>query len=86
MPYTLKVAKGVEKKILKLKKKDRETHKELINKVGRILADPYHSGHPLRSKYKSLWETHVKNNLLLYNVDDALQIVELVQFIDHDLL
>ena len=86
MPYSLKVAKSVEKEILWLKKKDRETHREIIKKVERILADPYHSGHPLRSGYKGLWETHIKNNILIYKIDDAALMVELVQYIDHDIL
>lgn len=86
MPYTLRVAKSAEKEILWLKKKDRETHKEIFRKVERILTDPYHSGHPLRSSYKGLWETHVKNNLLVYRIDEDAKIVEIVQYIDHDLL
>ncbi len=86
MPYTLRLAKSVEKDILKLKKKDPEIHKEIFRKVERILNDPYHTGHPLRSKHKGVWETHVKNNLLCYTIDENSKTVELVQYIDHDKL
>ncbi len=84
MPYALRVAKGVGKTLTKLSKKDPETHKEILRKVERILEDPYHSGHPLHSKYKGVWETHVKNSLLFYIINDSLKIVELVKYIDHD--
>ena len=86
LTYSLKIAKSVEKTILKLKKRDREAHKEIMHKVDRILSDPYHYGHPLRSNYKGLWETHIKNNLLVYVIHDDTQIVEIVQYIDHDIL
>ncbi len=86
MPYVLRLAKSVGKDIMKLKKKDPETHKEIFRRVERILNDPYHAGHPLRSKHKGVWETHVKNNLLFYTIDENAKIVELVQYIDHDML
>ncbi len=86
MTYSLKIAKSAEKAILKLKKRDRETHKEIMNKIDRILSDPYHYGHPLRSSYKWLWETHVNNNILVYVIHDDTQIVEIVQYLDHDVL
>ena len=52
MPYTLKVAESLEREIHKLRKKDRETHKEMFRKIERILSDPYHFGQPLRLDMK----------------------------------
>ncbi len=86
MPYALRVARSAEKEVLWLGKKDKETHKEILRKVERMLIDPYHTGHPLRSGYKGLWETHVKNNVLVYRIDEDTNVVEIVQYIDHDLL
>ncbi len=86
MPYALKTSKGVEKEILWLKKRDRETHKEIFRKVERILSDPYHFSHPLRSGYKGLWEVHIRNKVLYYKIDEATKTVEILTLIDHDLL
>ncbi len=84
--YTLRVAKSAEKAMLRLRKRDRETHREIMRKVERILTDPHRFGHPLRSDYKGLWETHVKNNLLVYTIHEDAGIVEIIQYIDHDTL
>ena len=86
MSYTLRVPKYLEKEILRLKKRDSETHKELFRKVDRILSDPHHFSHPLRSRYKGVWETHIGNKVLFYKIDEATRTVELVNLIDHDLL
>lgn len=85
-PYTLRIVKSAEKAILKSKKKDRQTYSEAFKKINRILTDPYHTGHPLHGKYSGVWETHVKNNVLVYRIDENAKIVEIVQYIDHDLL
>lgn len=86
MSYTLRVAKSAEKAIDKLKKKDRQTYNEVLKKLDRILIDPYHTGHPLHGKYSSSWETHIKNNVLVYRIDENGKVVEVAQYIDHDLL
>ncbi len=86
MTYALKTADNVVKDLKRLERKDAETFKQLMRKVERILIDPYHSGHPLRGEYKGVWETHIRNNLLMYKIHEEAKMVELVAYIDHDLL
>ncbi len=86
MAYSVVPSREYEKAVKGLKKRHSETHKQLMLKIERILQDPYHSGHPLRSKYKGLWEAHIQNNLLIYRIIEASKSIELVTYIDHDML
>ena len=82
--YELIVPPKLNRLLAKMRNKDIETYKELKGKLDRILNDPYRNAHPLRGKYKNIWETHIKNKLLLYSINDIHHAVELVDIIDHD--
>ena len=86
LPYSVTFAPRVEKLLVRMKKRDVETYKEIAGKISKILDDPYHFGKPIRSGYKGLWEVHVKNNLLYYRINDSLKSVEMVAYVDHDTL
>ena len=84
--YAIIVPPKLGKLLSKIKKRDSETYKEFNNKMERILGDPHNNSHQLHSKYKGVFETHIKNRLLLYRVNDIDCTVELVDIIDHDQL
>jgi YafQ family addiction module toxin component len=86
MAYSIAPSKQYDRDIKHLKKKHLETFKQLMSKIERISTNPYHTGHPLRSKYKGLWETHIQNNILVYRIKEETKVVELVSYIDHDIL
>jgi len=86
MAYSIAPSKQYDKETKHLKKKHAETFKQLMLKIAKLSEDPYHSGHPMRSRYKGLWETHVQNNLLVYKINEQDKTVELVSYIDHDIL
>lgn len=86
MPYPITFAPRVEKTLGKIKKKDSETYKEVLRKLSKIAEDPYHFGKPMRSDYKGLWEVHVKNNILYYRINLDAETVEIVAYLDHDML
>ena len=81
--YEPVVPPKLSKTLSKIKKRDPETYKEFKRKMVRILNDPHHNSHPLHSEYKGLWESHIKNKLLLYKINDIDRTVELVDIIDH---
>ena len=74
----------VAKILHKIKKRDMETYSEFAKKLNRILEFPYHNAHPLHGEYKNIWETHLRNKLLLYKIDEVSNSVILVDLIDHD--
>lgn len=84
--YAIIVPPKLGKLLSKIKKRDSETYKEFNRKMERILNDPHHNSHQLHSKYKGVFETHIKSRLLLYKVNDSNRTVELVDIIDHDQL
>ena len=86
MAYAIAPSRQFDKNTKHLRKKEPETLKQLMLKIERISQDPYHSGHPLRSKYGEVWETHIKNNILVYKIEESTKTVELLSYIDHDML
>lgn len=86
MAYQIAPTREFEKATKHLKKKHAETFRQLIAKIERILDDPYHSGHPMSGKYSGLWECHLQNYLIIYRINESSKIVELISYVDHDVL
>ncbi|MDE1822982.1 MAG: type II toxin-antitoxin system RelE/ParE family toxin [Candidatus Micrarchaeota archaeon] len=86
MPYTITNAPRVDKLFGKIKRKDKETYREILRKLDKIAENPYHFGKPMRSGYKGVWEVHIKNNVLYYRINEIKKSVEVVAYLDHDLM
>jgi len=86
LSYYITFVPRVEKALGKIKKRDVEIYKEIARKISKISDNPYLFGKPMRSGYKGLWEVHVKNNLLYYKINESSKTVEIVAYLDHDVL
>jgi YafQ family addiction module toxin component len=82
--YALEVPEHLDKKFLKLAKKDRQQKEAIERKVTEILADP-HRGKPLRGDMKGARRVHIqKSFVLIYEIDEQNQIVRLLDYEHHD--
>jgi YafQ family addiction module toxin component len=82
--YKLYVKKRLDRKLKKLKKKDREMLQIISRKVEDILDNPYRFK-PLRKPLQNKKRVHVGGSFVLtYEVDEDAGIVTLLDFDHHD--
>ena len=82
--YKLAVKESLDRKLKKLKKKDREILIFIDRKVQEILDDPYRFK-PLRKPLQNKRRVHVGGSfVLIYDVNEDEKIVTLLDFDHHD--
>lgn len=84
MSYTLKVSKDLDKKLMKLAKKDKQQIRKINKKTEQILKNPYRFK-PLRGDMKGSRRVHIhKSFVLTYDIDEKSKTVELLDYDHHD--
>ncbi len=84
MAYTLEISEEIDKKLCRLKKKDKKQFEILLNKVDQIVERPYHFK-PLRGDMHGARRVHVgKSFVLTYEIDEENKIVRLLDYEHHD--
>lgn len=84
MDYILDLSEEVDKKLARLKKKDKKQFQILLNKTNQILENPYHFK-PLRGDMRGARRVHVgKSFVLTYEIDEKNKIVRLLDYEHHD--
>ena len=82
--YKLSVKESLDRKLKKLRKKDRELLLSIDKKVKEILKDPYRFK-PLKKPMQNKRRVHVGGPfVLIYEVNEERKIVTLVDFDHHD--
>ena len=81
--YSLKVRKNLDKKLKKLKKKDRNKLEKINNKVKEILKNP-HRFKNLRKPLQEWKRIQIGSYVLCFSVDNNSGIVTLEDYDHHD--
>ncbi|MBL7178213.1 MAG: type II toxin-antitoxin system mRNA interferase toxin, RelE/StbE family [Desulfobacteraceae bacterium] len=82
--YKLAVKQSLDRKLKKLRKKDRELLVLIDKKVKEILRDPYRFK-PLKKPLQNKRRVHVGGSfVLIYDINEEQNIVTLVDFDHHD--
>ena len=82
--YKLSVKEGLDRKLKKLRKKDRELLVLIDKKVKEILRDPYRFK-PLKKPLQNKRRVHVGGSfVLIYEINEEKRIVALIDFDHHD--
>lgn len=81
--YTLEIKPELEKKLVKLFKKNRKHYEIILKKTQEILGNPQHYKN-LRAPLQYLKEVHIdKHFVLTFSVDDQTKIVTLEDYAHH---
>ncbi len=84
MPYSLEVAKGLDKAFKKLAKKDKVTFEAINKKVAEITEDPYRYK-PLRALMQNKRRVHISGSfVLVFKIEEERKVVQLLEFEHHD--
>lgn len=83
MAYSIDVREKLADKLRKLKKSDPVTHNRVLKKVTEIATNPS-LGKPLEHQHTQIRRVHVGHFVLTYEVDDAREVITLVDFEHHD--
>jgi YafQ family addiction module toxin component len=82
--YSLAVREELDKKLLKLSKKNKKQVKSILKKASEIVLNPNHYKN-LRSPLQHLKRVHVDRSfVLVFSVDESRKIVTLEDFDHHD--
>ncbi len=82
--YNLEIKEGLDKKLKKIKKKDKVMIELIDRKVRDILDDPYRFK-PLRKPLQNKRRVHVGGSfVLIYEVNEEERVVTLLEFDHHD--
>ncbi len=82
-PYDIKIGDKLRKKIEKLQNKDTQYYNAVIDKIFQIAEVPQ-LGKPLRGILKGKRRVHVGPFVIIYEVNDNLHVVTLLEFAHHD--
>jgi len=86
MTYKLEISNELDKKFVRLKKKDRKQLESIEKKVQEILNNPYHFK-PLRGDMHGARRVHIgKSFVLVFEIDKKRKIVRLLDFNHHDVV
>ena len=84
MPFELEATELVNRKFLKISKKNRGLLEIISKKVKQILENPYHFK-PLRGSMHGERRVHIDGSFVLtYEVDEQRKVVKLLDFDLHD--
>lgn len=84
MPYVLEVEEELNKRFVKLAKRDKQTMSAVDKKVLEILENPYHFK-PLRAPLQNKRRVHIAGSfVLIFDVDEESKTVRLLEFDRHD--
>lgn len=84
MGYGLDISEEIDKKFIKLAKKDKRQLEMINKKVEQIRENPYHFK-PLRGDMKGSRRVHIdKSFVLTYEIDESNNIVRLLDYDHHD--
>lgn len=84
MDYALEISEEFDKKIAKLKKKDKKQYGIVLKRCDQILENPYHFK-PLRGDMHGARRVHVgKSFVMTYEIDEKNKIVRLLDYDHHD--
>ena len=81
--YDILFPDELERKLLKLRKKDPALYRRLFKKIVAIAQRPY-IGKPLRNVLKNRWRVHVGSFVLIYKIDEENKVVKLLEFEHYD--
>ena len=84
MRYGLDIPKELDKKFVKLSKKDKKRLQIINKKILQILDEPYHFK-PLRGDMHGTRRVHIdKSFVLTYEIDEEKKVVRLLDYDHHD--
>ena len=83
MTYTIQLEHHLQRKLARLREKDKETYHRVINKIVKLSQNPY-TGKPLRSVLKGKWRVHISTFVLIYQIDEKYKTVTFLEFEHHD--
>ncbi len=82
--YTLQVAEQLQKKLIKLAKKNQQLKEMLDKKIREIQEEPHHYK-PLRPPLQNKFRVHIgKSFVLVFDILENEKIVRLLDFDHHD--
>jgi len=81
--YGLAVKESLDRTLKKLARRDPERLRAIERKVAQILEDP-RAFKPLRAPMQGLRRVHIGPFVLTYEIDEAANVVTLVDFEHHD--
>jgi YafQ family addiction module toxin component len=82
-PYDIEIGDKLQKKLEKLQSKDIQYYNAVIDKILQIAKVPQ-LGKPLSGILKGKRRVHIGPFVLIYQVDDNLRLVTLLEFAHHD--
>ena len=81
--YSLQVVESVDKIFKKLQKKDQAQFGSVAKKICEILANPLQFK-PLKSPMQHMRRVHVGSFVIVYDVDEAKQVITIRRYEHHD--
>ncbi|MFP4523487.1 MAG: type II toxin-antitoxin system RelE family toxin [Candidatus Nanoarchaeia archaeon] len=86
MAYTVEISEGLDKKFLKLRKKNPQQLRIIFKKIYQIKHTPYHFK-PLRGSLKNVWRVHIdKHFVLTYTILESSKTIRFLDFAHHDVV
>ncbi len=83
MIYAILLDTQLEKKIARLRTKDKKTNERLIDKMIELSQNPY-EGKPLRKVMKGKWRVHIGSFVLIYSINETAKTITFLDFAHHD--
>jgi mRNA-degrading endonuclease RelE of RelBE toxin-antitoxin system len=83
MGYSIRPVKSLEKKLVKLAKRDPLLYQRIMKKLAEIAENP-NLYKPLRNVMKGEYRVHVGHFVIIYSVDDVGKIIDLKDIEHHD--
>ena len=81
--FNIRIENELEKKMIKLKKKDKILYTALYKKVLQLMENPY-LGKPLRNVLKNKRRVHIGPFVLIYEINEKEKEIVLLKFEHHD--
>ena len=83
MSYSLIIPESLDRIFRKISKKDKLQFEILTRKIEEILQNP-NIGKPLTANMAGMWRVHIRNFVLVYEINETTGIVKLLDYAHHD--
>lgn len=81
--YNFEIKPTLEKKLFKIKKKDKKTFKRIADKIKEIIIEPHHYK-PLKVPMQNIRRVHIGSYVLTFEINEGESLVEFIDYDHHD--
>jgi len=81
--YNFEIKPKLEKKLFKIRKKDKKTFNRIRNKINEIIIEPHHYK-PLKVPMQNTWRVQIGFYVLTFEINEKENLVEFLDYEHHD--